>query len=166
MQYMIEKASPDDYEAILKVMEPWNMHHVPSAEMEELDLSCFFVARFSGYVAGAAGYKLLTATEGKTTLLGIRPEYSGMRIGRALQNASLDAMFSAGIRTITTNADRPETIQWYKKHYGYRQIGTLKKICDFSLSDVDHWITLEMDLDQFMRSMSDHEEYRKASHFL
>lgn len=162
MNYTIEKASPDDYAAILSVMEPWNMHHVPSAEMEELDLSCFFVARLSGHVAGAAGYKLLSQGKGKTTLLGIRPEFSGMGIGKALQNARLDAMYEAGVMSVLTNADRPETILWYKKHYGYRQIGILKKICDFSLSDVDHWSTLEMDLDAYMLSKPAREASRKA----
>ena len=97
MNYTIEKASPDDYAAILHVMELWNMHHVPSAEMDVLDLSCFFVARLSGHVAGAAGYKLLSPGKGKTTLLGIRPEFSGMGIGKALQNARLDAMYEAGV---------------------------------------------------------------------
>ena len=162
MNYTIEKASSDDYAAILSVMEPWNMHHVPSAEMEELDLSCFFVARLSGHVAGAAGYKLISQGKGKTTLLGIRPEFSGMGIGKALQNARLDAMYAAGVKSVLTNADRPETILWYKKHYGYRQIGVLKKICDFSLSDVDHWSTLEMDLDAYMLSKPAREASRKA----
>jgi len=55
MRYHIEKASPDDYSAILDIMEIWNMHHVPSEEMPELDISCFFVARVSGHIAGAAG---------------------------------------------------------------------------------------------------------------
>lgn len=162
MQYQIEKASQDDREAILKVMEPWNMHHVPSEEMDELDLSCFFVARVSGKVAGAAGYKLLSSEKGKTTLLGIRPEFSGMGLGRALQDARLEAMYALGVKRVVTNADRPETIIWYKKHYGYREIGSLKKVCDFSLSDVDHWTTLEMDLDAYMCSKAAREERRKT----
>ena len=155
MNYTIEKASSDDYAAILNVMEPWNMHHVPSAVWGERDLSCFFVARISGHVAGAAGYKLLSPDQGKTMLLGIRPEFSGMRIGRSLQNTMLDSMYNAGIKMVLTNADRPATILWYKKHYGYRQIGTLKKICDFGLSDVDHWVTLEMNLERYMLSKNE-----------
>ena len=68
MNYRIEKAVSGDREAILKVMEAWNMHHVPSEEMEELDLSCFFVARTDdGRIIGAGGYKVLSAEEGKTT---------------------------------------------------------------------------------------------------
>jgi len=160
MHYHIEKASPDDYSAILDIMEIWNMHHVPSEEMPELDISCFFVARVSGHIAGAAGYKLLSPEKGKTTLLGIRPEFSGMGLGRALQDARLEAMYAKGIKRVETNADRQETIIWYKKHYGYHQTGSLKKVCDFSLSDVNHWTTLEMDLEAYMLSRKTHQEYR------
>ena len=162
MQFHIEKAASHDRDAVLNVMEPWNMHHVPSAEMAELDLSCFFVARVSGNIVGAAGYKVLTPEKGKTTLLGILPEFSGMGIGRALQDARLQAMHAAGVKTVETNADRIETIIWYKKHYGYHEIGSLKKVCDFSLSDVDHWTTLEMDLDVYMKTKNDREARRKT----
>lgn len=152
MTYTIEKASPNDRDAILKVMEPWNMHHVPSKEMEELDLSCFFVALVSGKIVGASGYKILSPEKGKTTLLGILPQFSGKKIGFALQHARLHAMYDSGVKTVITNADRPETIAWYKKHFGYHEIGTLKKIHDFGLSDVDYWTTLEMDLPAYMNS--------------
>jgi len=162
MNYTIEKASPAEYEAILNVMEPWNMHHIPSPEMEALDLSCFFVALVSGKVVGAAGYKLLSPTKGKTTLLGILPEFSGLGIGRALQDARLEAMAAQGVRSVMTNADRPDTILWYKKHYGYHHAGTLKKLCDFSLSDVGYWTTLDMDLEGYMMTRPAREEYRKA----
>jgi uncharacterized protein (DUF849 family)/GNAT superfamily N-acetyltransferase len=162
MKYTIEKASPEDYQAILRVMEYWNMHHVPSPEMDNLDLSCFFVARVRGVLTGAAGYKILDSPEGITTLLGILPEFSGMGIGKALQDARLEAMYSAGVRKVTTHADRTETILWYKKHYGYREIGTVKKLCVFSLPETDRWTTLEMDLEDYMRNRSDREARRLA----
>lgn len=162
MNYTIGKASPDDYQAILTVMEPWNMHHIPSPEMEKLDLSCFFVARVSDQIVGAAGYELLSPTKGKTTLLGILPEFAGLGIGRALQDARLEVMAGAGIRTVMTNADRPETILWYRKHYGYRHVGKLKKLCDFSLSDVGYWSTLDMDLEEYMRRKPAREKTRNA----
>ena len=147
MDYRIEKAAAGDRAAILKVMEPWNMHHVPSVEMEELDLACFYVARTEdGRIIGAGGYKILSPEEGKTTLLGVYPEFQGMNIGKALQNARLQAMHEAGVKYVTTNADHPETIVWYRKHYGYEVIGKLEKLCSFSLEDVTHWTTLRMDL--------------------
>ena len=161
MNYHIEKARPEDTGAILKVMEAWNMHHVPSLEMEELDLSCFFVARSSGQVIGASGYKILSETRGKTTLLGVFPEFSGVGIGKELQNIRLEAMYKAGVKRVVTNADRPETIVWYKKHFGYREVGRVQKLCPFGLTDVDHWTTLEMDLDEFFRSRGEREAQRR-----
>ena len=47
-QYVVEKAGPDDLPLILEVMKPWNMHHYPSPEMEELDVNNFFVAKIGG----------------------------------------------------------------------------------------------------------------------
>ena len=35
----IRKATSDDYQGILNVMRPWNMHHVPSLEMPEIDVN-------------------------------------------------------------------------------------------------------------------------------
>lgn len=151
MQYTIEKARPADLPAILEVMRFFNMHHVPSAEMPALDLDRFFIARLDGKIVGAGGYTMLSPTEGKTTLLGVNPELSGLGIGKALQVARLEAMYALGAQTVTTNADIPDTIAWYKKHFGYREIGRLKKIHSFGLEHVDHWTTIRMDLVGYMR---------------
>ncbi|MCW9089570.1 MAG: GNAT family N-acetyltransferase, partial [Gammaproteobacteria bacterium] len=162
MEYRIEKANADDYQAILRVMEPWNMHHVPSPEMESLDLDNFYVARIGEAVVGAGGYRILSPEHGKTTLLGIIPEFSGLGIGKALQVARLEAMYRAGVKRVTTNADRPDTILWYKKHFGYREVGSLTKVAPFSLVDVDHWTTLEMDLEHYMRMRDEHAARRRC----
>lgn len=151
MQYTIEKACPADLPGILEVMRFFNMHHVPSAEMPALDLDRFFVARLDGKIVGAGGYTMLSPTEGKTTLLGVNPELSGLGIGKALQVARIETMYALGAQTVTTNADIPDTIAWYKKHFGYREIGRLKKIHSFGLEHVDHWTTIRMDLVRYMR---------------
>jgi uncharacterized protein (DUF849 family)/N-acetylglutamate synthase-like GNAT family acetyltransferase len=151
MNYAIEAAGSADRDAILEVMRPFNMHLVPSPEMEELDLSCFFVARVGDRIVGAAGYKILSATTAKTTLLGVLPEHSGMGIGKALQHRRMEEVFSRGIESLVTNADRPDTILWYKKHYGYVEVGKLKKISPFGLENVDHWTTLRTDLNVYFR---------------
>ncbi|HED30846.1 MAG TPA: GNAT family N-acetyltransferase, partial [Prosthecochloris aestuarii] len=162
MNFIIEKAARGDTEGILEVMRPWNMHHVPSAEMPELDMSCFFVARKDNIIIGAAGYAILSDTRGKTTLLGVLPEFSGQGIGRLLQDARLEEMYRQGVQTVVTNADRPDTILWYKKYYGYREVGKLKKICEFSLPEVHSWTTLEMDLDDFMKSLPERQQHRAS----
>lgn len=150
----IRKANPEERNSILSVMKPWNMHHVPSEEMEELDLNCFFVATFENKIIGASGYKLISDTIGKTTLLGVLPESNGKGIGKLLQDARLQAMYELGIKTVITNADRPSTINWYKKNYGYYEIGKIKKVASFGDDSIDSWTTLEMNLEKYIHAKS------------
>jgi 3-keto-5-aminohexanoate cleavage enzyme len=152
--FTIRPARPDEGPAILEIMRPWNMHHVPSAEMEALDLACFFVAETNGAMIGASGYRLLGTGQGKTTLLAVLPEHLGSGAGAALQLKRLEAMAALGVHTVTTNADRPETIAWYKSRFGYREVGKLPKIHDFGRSDITEWTTLELDLTGYMRGRS------------
>lgn len=147
---IVRKAEKDERDAILKVLEPWNMHHVPSPEMEELDLSCFFVAVEKDQIVGVSGYKMLESGDGKTTLLGVLPEFGGKGIGKILQDKRLLEMFEKGAKKVITNADRPATIKWYKKNYGYYEIGTLKKVASFGDDNIDHWTTIEMDLVKYI----------------
>lgn len=139
-------ARADDLLAMLAVLEPTNMHHVPSAEMPELDYRCCFVAESSGAIIGMSGYKITSATEAKTTLMAVVPGFRGWDIGKALQVRRMEALLAQGVRWLTTNADRPETIAWYKKHFGYQEIGTLAKLHEFGRPDIDHWTTLRTDL--------------------
>lgn len=131
---------------MLAVLAPTNMHHVPSLEMPELDYRCCFVAESEGRVIGMSGYKITSATEAKTTLMAVLPGFRGWEIGKALQVRRMEALLGLGIRWLTTNADRPETIAWYKKHFGYQEIGTLAKVHEFGRPDIDHWTTLRTDL--------------------
>ncbi len=147
----IRKAIEQDRSQILEVMKPWNMHRVPSLEMEELDINCFFVAVVDSKVVGASGYKILDQNKGKTTLLGVVPAYNGKGIGKILQEKRLKAMYDAGLQTVITNADRPATIKWYIKNYGYRKVGNLKKVSSFGDDSIDEWTTLEMDLRSFYK---------------
>ncbi len=98
---------------------------------------------------------MLSPTQGKTTLLAVHPDYKGTGLGYALQARRMDALVALGVEELTTNADRPEIIAWYKKHFGYREVGTLQKFHEFGLPDVDHWTTLRTDLRQWARRDSD-----------
>jgi ribosomal-protein-alanine N-acetyltransferase len=60
------------------------------------------------------------------------------------------AMREAGCRTVTTNADLPETIAWYERWFGYRKVGTLAKVHEFGDPQRDHWTTLECDLEAWI----------------
>ncbi|MEE4214761.1 MAG: GNAT family N-acetyltransferase [Bacteroidales bacterium] len=146
---IIRQAGKEDRDEILRIMEYWNMHHVPSEEMPELDISCFFIAEENGKIVGASGYKMISPEVGKTTLLGVDPEEAGKGIGMALQQARLKKMHELGAKKVITNADRPDTIAWYKKHFGYYEVGKLKKIHSFGRDDIDEWTTIEMNLDKY-----------------
>lgn len=61
----------------------------------------------------------------------------------------MEDMLARGIRTLTTNADLPATISWYKRHFGYREVGKLKKLHEFGDPGIDHWTTLQVDLVQW-----------------
>jgi N-acetylglutamate synthase-like GNAT family acetyltransferase len=53
LSYKIRYAQKDDVPAILKVLENYNMHHVPSPEMPDLDYRFFYVALVDDKVVGA-----------------------------------------------------------------------------------------------------------------
>ena len=150
MNFTVVPADASDFPAILEVLRPWNMHHVPSPEMEMIDFNTFFVAKSDGRIVGVCGYTFLPDGRGKTTLLAIYPELQGSGVGKALQEARLEAMYRAGAKKVVTNADRPDIILWYKKHYGYYEIGRIEKVASFGLDSVPYWTTLEMDLEKYI----------------
>ena len=160
MNYQIEQAKAEDYEQIILLMSVFNMHYIPSPEMNELDINNFFVARVSDKIVGAAGYRLLDKSKGKTTLLAVLPEFGNMGIGKALQHKRMEVMYKLGINSVETNADRPETILWYKKHFGYQEIGRLKKLCEFGLATEDKWTTLATDLSCYFSSYQQRQQQR------
>jgi ribosomal-protein-alanine N-acetyltransferase len=134
---------------MLAVLETANMHRVPSPEMDDFTVGRWFVAEAGGRIIGVAGFRVLDdrgELMGKTTLLAVDPRARRSGVGRALQTLRMELMREAGARRVITNADRPETIAWYERHFGYRKVGELKKRCEFGLPDVDRWTTLEAPL--------------------
>ena len=158
MNYKIRKAKKKDLSQILDVLKVWNMHHIPSLEMESLDLSNYFVAQKDKNIIGVCGYKILSKTEGKTTLLAVYPEFQGLGVGKQLQIKRLEIMYKEGVKKVKTNADHIETILWYKKHFGYEEIGKLEKLSEFSLKNVNFWTSLEVDLDRYFTNKSSNEK--------
>ena len=146
---------PADRDEMLRVLATVNMHRVPSPEMDDFDVGRWYVAESDGRVIGVAGFRLLGSPDapvGKTTLLAVDPAERQNGIGRALQEHRMILMREAGATRVITNADRPETIAWYKRHFGYREVGEVRKLHEFGLSDVDRWTTLEADLPPTGRS--------------
>jgi ribosomal-protein-alanine N-acetyltransferase len=148
-KFTLRPATESDRPAIMEVLKSANMQNVPSPEMPELELSCCAVAEAEGRIVGMGGYKILSDTEAKTTLMAVLPEYRSWGIGHALQSWRMRELRARGLRRLTTNADRPETIAWYKKHFGYREVGTLAKLHEFGHPGIDHWTTLQVDLNQW-----------------
>lgn len=140
------RAKSSDKGGVLRVLEMANFHHIPSDEMPELDLDRFFIAESDGVVVGVAGYKVLGEGRGKTTLMAVDPSYRGLGIGQQLQELRMQELLRAGCRIVTTNADLPQTIDWYIRHFGYRKVGILAKLHEFGDPSIDQWTTLEADL--------------------
>jgi N-acetylglutamate synthase-like GNAT family acetyltransferase len=145
------RATSADEKDVLRVLETANFHHIPSDEMPELDLDRFFVAELDGVIVGVAGYKVLGEGRGKTTLMAVDPSFRELGIGRRLQELRMKELVRAGCRTVTTNADLPQTIDWYIRNFGYKKVGTLAKLHEFGDTSIDRWTTLEADLAEWQR---------------
>ena len=117
--------------------------------MHDFDMGSWHVAEAKGEIVGVAGFDVLPTPDGpvgKTTLLAVDPRWRGAGIGHALQELRMRLMRRAGARRVITNADRPETIAWYERHFGYRRVGEQPKASEFGLRNVERWTTLEAEL--------------------
>jgi ribosomal-protein-alanine N-acetyltransferase len=140
---------PRDREGMLAVLRTANMHRVPSPEMDDFDVGRWFVVEQEGRIVAVAGFVILDhdgEPVGKTTLLAVEPSVRRLGLGHALQALRMDLMRDAGAGRVITHADRPETIAWYKRNFGYREVGEVRKLCEFGLPEVDRWTTLEAPL--------------------
>lgn len=158
MNVSIEPAKAEDIPEILGIMKTANMHIIPSPEMPELDWKCFFVAKSEGEIVGAAGYKILSPSEAKTTLMAVHPDYRRLGIGGKLQERRMLALSEQGIKVLITNADLPETIKWYEKYFGYKEIGKLKKMHEFGQPEIDEWTTLQTNISEWRIKYDEHKK--------
>jgi len=145
----IRKMIQDDLGPAMELLALWNMQprpEDPDAERSGIVVAQSFVAQRAGSMAGVASYLLHTPELAETASLAVAPQLRGCGIGYQLQLARLAEMQRRGIRLVRTQCDRPETIQWYVRKFGYRVVGTNPKKHAFSLSGVPHWTVLELDL--------------------
>ncbi|MBC8549616.1 MAG: GNAT family N-acetyltransferase [Candidatus Brocadiales bacterium] len=122
------------------------MHYLSSPEMPCLTYENYFVARAEVGIVGFCGYKILSSTEAKTELMVVDNKHRDHGIGHKLQTYRMEDMLKRGITMLTTNTDIQATIEWYKKHFGYKEVGRLKKLHEFGDPNIDHWTTLRVDL--------------------
>jgi ribosomal protein S18 acetylase RimI-like enzyme len=123
--------------------------NLANAERDELAIENSFVAVDGQRLVAVASYIVLSDDSAETASLAVDPEYRGLGLGTKLQLARLREMKSRGIRWVRTESDRPKTLDWYIRNFGYTEIGKNKKKHDFSLSDIDYWTVLQLDLSLF-----------------
>lgn len=150
----IRKMREEDLPACMVILENWNMaprppsNDAPEPERNAIEIANGFVAEVDQRIVGTCGYLVHSAVLAETASLAVDPAFTGAGVGFMLQQARLDEMRRRGIRTVRTETDRPETIRWYVERFGYRMVGSNPKKHSFSLTDVDHWTVLELDLSQ------------------
>jgi N-acetylglutamate synthase-like GNAT family acetyltransferase len=148
----IRRMRTPDLDAVTAILALYHMApvapgpQVPDPERTGLDLDRTFVAVAGGGIVGVASFIVLGEGWAETASLAVHPDWRGKGVGERLQRARLAEMKALGIRHVRTEADRPETIAWYVRKFGYRIVGTAPKKHAFSLPDVASWTLLTLDL--------------------
>ena len=149
---VVRKMRPEDVPGALRVLAQWNMAprvpsaEVPNSERTSMDNGNAFVAEAGGRIVGTCSYFLVGDGWAETASLAVDPEPRFAGVGVLLQQARLDEMRGRGVRRVRTETDRPATVRWYVRRFGYRTVGTDPKTDASGLPDVDHWTVLELDL--------------------
>ena len=136
----------------MEILAHWNMAPRPATddnpdpERSGIEIANGFVAEAGGRIVGTCSYIVHSADLAETASLAVDPSFKGGGVGFLLQQARLEEMRQRGIKTVRTETDRPDTIRWYVERFGYRIVGTNPKKHAFSLTDVDHWSVLELEL--------------------
>jgi 3-keto-5-aminohexanoate cleavage enzyme len=152
---IIRKMTPADMVHVMDILKKWNMAPVPPSketpdpERSTINIGNTFVAVSDDKLVGVGSYLEVDDEVAETASLAVDPLYKGKGIGFRLQVARLKEMKDRGYLRVRTETDRPETIQWYIRKFGYRKIGQNPKKHAFSLANVDLWTVLELDLDGF-----------------
>jgi GNAT superfamily N-acetyltransferase len=152
MEITIRHMREEDLPGALRVLAHWNMApvapspEIPDPERSRLDVERSFVAVAQGRIVGVASYILHSPEYAETASHAVDPAFRGQGVGRDLQRARLREMKALGVRTVRTETDRPETIAWLEKNFGFRVVGRNPKMHAFSLPGVQEWTVLELDL--------------------
>lgn len=155
MSVVIRKMRAEDYDDAMSILDQWNMApRAPSDDMQNpersgLDIQRSFVAENDGKIVGVCSYIVHNPELAETASMAVDPSCQGMGLGHQLQVARLKEMKEQGIRKVHTETDRPDTIDWYIRKFGYVRVGSNPKKHDFSLADVDEWTVLQLDLDSY-----------------
>jgi N-acetylglutamate synthase-like GNAT family acetyltransferase len=155
MSIIIRKMCDDDVDAAMAILREWNMAPVAASadiqdpERSELNVDNSFVALRDGEIVGVCSYIIHAPHLAETASLAVSAGCRGLGVGDQLQRARLLELKRLGIKTLHTETDREDTVAWYIRKFGYRKVGTNPKKHSFSLTDVDEWMILELDLDEW-----------------
>lgn len=119
---------------------------VENPERSELAIEKSFVAVQDGTIVGVCSYIIHSPDLAETASLAVDPVARGTGAGYLLQVARMNELKRMGIQTLHTETDRPDTIDWYIRKFGYKVVGTNPKKHAFSLDGVDEWTVLRVDL--------------------
>ena len=143
----------EDLGRVVEILGCWGMAPVeasperPDPERSGLAVGRTLVASVRGRIIGVASYVIESPRFAVTESLAVDPAWLGRGIGERLHRARLDILLAQGIEKVRSEADRPQTIAWYVKHFGCRVVGTIPKKHAFGLEGVKEWTLLELDLD-------------------
>ena len=152
MEVVIRKMQSADLAGAVRVLSQWNMApitpspQIPSPERESINIGNSVVAELGGEIVGVASYVVHTPDLAETASHAVDQRYRGQGIGHLLQTARLREMKEKGIRTVRTETDRRETVEWLIRKFGFTIIGTNRKKHSFSVIGIDYWTVLELDL--------------------
>jgi len=150
LKITIRKMTEKDLQAAFAILGEWDMvprTDIENAERSGIDILNSFVAETeNGEIIGIASYIVHSTTYAETASLAVTKTFRGEGIGFKLQQARLEEMKMRGIKKVRTETDRPETIDWYIRKFGYKIAGKNPKKHQFSLPDIHEWTVLELDL--------------------
>lgn len=141
-----------DMEPVLSLLDEANMvplapsRTIPEPEVSELIVDNTFVAEIDDEVVGVASYFVHSRSVCETGSFAVRQRLRGSGIGYLLQCARLHEMQRRGMTKVITQTDIASNVAWFKRRFGYREVGRNMKRHSFGDPAIDHWIVLELDL--------------------
>ncbi len=152
MKVVIRRMRESDRPRVMELLDAWNMApfaptaEIPAPDRTGLDVERTWVAEADGRVVGTASYILRGEGAAETSGLAVDPSLRGARIGERLHEERLAEMKRIGITRAFTETDRPWVIEWYRRKFGCRVVGTKPKAHAFSEPGINEWTILELDL--------------------
>ncbi len=151
-EVVIRPMRAEDYGEAIAILEYWNLaprsptEEIPHPERGDLKTANSFVAVIDGKVVGVCSFIVHNPELVETASFVVHPEFQGKGIGRRLQDVRVREFQRRGFKTVRTETDRPEVIQWLIREYGFQIAGKKTKKHSFGHREIGHWTVLELKL--------------------